>query len=215
MVRDHAEVGQRRGIPVPLGNLRSRRCVGDDQNLKALLNQFAHMGFCTQVGGHAGQDYLTDASLAQLQNEIIAFRPVNLVRAGHDGLAVINVVLVAFEPVGARTLEAFERQGVFAVKHADRVHEGFEGTLHFPAMIVGIVVMRRNEHRHVHSLGCCKQGVDVFDRAVFFDILANHAPRDTVRTEKIVLRIGNYQSGASGHDVHTGIWQAIRVSCTD
>ena len=88
-----------------------------------------------QVGGHAGQDHPVDAPLAQLQNEVIRFGPVNFVCTADDRLAVVDVGFVPLQPIGAGTFEALHAQGVIAIEHADLVHQFFKSPFEAPTVI--------------------------------------------------------------------------------
>jgi len=73
--------------------LRGCRGVRDDSDVsdvETVLEQLAKMALDAQVGGHAGQDHLVDAALAQLQHQVVLLRPVQLVRAADKSLAVLH-----------------------------------------------------------------------------------------------------------------------------
>ena len=63
--------------------------------------QLAHVRLGAQIRRHAAKNDFVDAALAQLQDKVIGFRPVHLVRTRYDGCAVIDVLLVLLKPVGA------------------------------------------------------------------------------------------------------------------
>ena len=52
----------------------SSGCVLDNCDLEALFQQLAQMGFDAHVRQHAAGDHLTDAALAQLENEVVGLR---------------------------------------------------------------------------------------------------------------------------------------------
>ena len=84
-------VDHRRLIAVaPFGVPRSGSCVLDHRDLEALLEQLAQMGFEAHVRQHAAEDDLADASLAQLQNQIVRLRSPYLVRADDDTDRIVN-----------------------------------------------------------------------------------------------------------------------------
>ena len=100
------------------------------------------MGFCAQIRGHARQDHLINAALAQLQGQIVGVVSINLVRRRHDGFSVFDVLLVLRHPIRAGSFETIDVQRSCAVKHSNLVHEFFQCTLKFPTMIRWIVIMR-------------------------------------------------------------------------
>ena len=51
----------------------------------------------------------------------------------------------------------------------------------------------------------------MLNRAIGFDILADDAPGDTVRTEEVILRIGYDQGRPALNDLETGIRQSTVV----
>ena len=52
----------------------SSGCVLDNCDLEALFQQLAQMVFDAHVRQHAAEDHLTDAALAQLENEVVGLR---------------------------------------------------------------------------------------------------------------------------------------------
>ena len=57
------------------------------------------MGFDAHVRQHAAEDHLTDAALAQLQNEVVGLRAEDFVWTDDDRLAVLDIGLEAINPV--------------------------------------------------------------------------------------------------------------------
>ena len=81
---------------------------------------------CVPAGGIPCKDSPTRRrGLAQLQDEIVGFRPVNFVRARYDCLSVIDIGLVSVQPISARTAKTLLHERALAVEHADLVHENF------------------------------------------------------------------------------------------
>ena len=100
------------------------------------------MGFNTKVSRHASQDDLADVALAELQDEVVVLRAIDLVGVDHNSLAVLNEGFVTLEPVGSRTGKAVKVQCPTAIEHLDLVHHILDGSAEFPRMIGGIVVVR-------------------------------------------------------------------------
>ena len=71
VVGDHAVVHERGLVAVVAGQFRGGGGIGGDHHVEALFQQFAHVGFHAEVGGHSGDDHLVDACLAELQDEIV------------------------------------------------------------------------------------------------------------------------------------------------
>ena len=177
-----------------------------------------------EIGRHAGQDHLVDMVLAKLQHEVVVFRPIDLVRRGDDGLAVVDVGLVLRHEIGAGAFESLDRQGALAVEHADLVHQFFQRSAELPAMVGGVVVMRGDRDGHAARLGRLHQALDVVDGAVLFDALADHAPGDAIGAQEIDLRVGHDQRGARVIDDHAagrqrrllrvriGVFRSLRVA---
>jgi hypothetical protein len=59
------------------------------------------VSFDTQVRRHAREYHSRDASLAQLQSQVICLRSVELVWADDDGLAIVHELVERFDPVGS------------------------------------------------------------------------------------------------------------------
>ncbi len=93
-VGDEAEVDEGRQVAVAVGNYRCGGGVPHHGHLEAHFQQLAQVGFHAQIGGHAGQDHLIDAVLAQLQNQIVLLRPIHLVGRSDDGFVVMDEFLV-------------------------------------------------------------------------------------------------------------------------
>ena len=130
-------------------------------------------------------------ALRSCRDEIVRLRPEDLVRTGDDGFAVVDIGFVDFQPVGAGTFEAIEVESTLAVKHLDVVHEFFEGTLEFPLVVVLVVVVRADEDGYVGIFRGFEEALDVGHGVVLGDALADHAPCDALRTEEVVLWIGD------------------------
>jgi len=95
-----------------------------------------------EVGGHAGQDHLVNAVLAQLQHQVVLLRTIHLVGRGNNGLVVENIGLVLRHEIGAGVLESFHRVRAAPIEHAHLVHEFFKRAFKLPALVGRIVVMR-------------------------------------------------------------------------
>ena len=85
-----------------------------------------------------------------MQGEVVGLRSEKLVRARHDGLAVVDERLVSLEPIRPRPGEALNVEGAAAVEHMDVVHQLLERPLELPPMVQGEVVMRRDEDWDIH-----------------------------------------------------------------
>ena len=149
-----------------------------------------------EVGGHPGQDHPVDAALAELQHEVVRLGPVDLVRARDHRLAVLDVGLVALEPVGAGAFEALEGQR----RRGDRTCRSecislLERTLEVPVLVVRVVVVGRDEDREVLPPSPCAEQGPRGSRPCRWppDALADDAPGDPVGAEEVVLRIGDDQ----------------------
>ncbi len=74
--------------------------VLDYCHFKSALNEIARVRLDAQIGGHAGQNNLANAMLAQLRREIVVLRAVNLVWSGDNSTSVLNIWLELIQPVG-------------------------------------------------------------------------------------------------------------------
>ena len=68
---EESEVHQRSEVAIAFGKPWARRGVLDDSDFETLLDEFAHVAFDAQVGGHSRQDDLVHAALAQLEHEVV------------------------------------------------------------------------------------------------------------------------------------------------
>jgi hypothetical protein len=205
--REESEIDQGRLIAVEFGHLSGGRAVRHDSDLEALFQQLAQVGFDAEIRAHTRQDDALDSALAQLQHQVVALWAVDFVRTRDDGLPVFDVLLVAGQPIGAGSLEAVCGQRTGAGKHTDGVHHRLDGTAELPRVIRRIVVVRRHERLHVGRPGGREEPIDVRDSAVGLDARADDAPRDTLRTQEVVLRIGDDQGRVRRIDLHAGIGQ--------
>jgi hypothetical protein len=121
-----------------------------------------------------------------------------------DRLAVVDVRLVALQPVGAGALEAVCSQLAFAVEHADLVHHLLDGAAELPAMIRRVVVMRRNEDVVAVVLRRLQELLDVTDRSVRLDARAHQAPRRPLRAQEVVLWVGDNDRRIFCVELHFG-----------
>ncbi len=174
---------------------RGSRCVLHDCDLEAPLEQFAHVGFDTEIRRHSRQDDLADVALAELQHQIVVLGAIDLVWAGHDGLAVLDEWFVPLEPVGTRPGEAVEVQRAWAIKHLDLVHNLLESSFELPPVIGGVVVVGRDEDLESILLRGLEEPFDVLDGLVFLNAVANQLPGDALLTEEVILRVGDYYCG--------------------
>jgi len=79
-IGDEPEVDERRQVAIAVWNDRRGGRVSDHRDLEALLEQVPQMGLDAKVGGHAREDDLVDAVLAELQRKVVLLRTVDLVR---------------------------------------------------------------------------------------------------------------------------------------
>ena len=163
------------------------------------------MGLDTEIGRHSGQDDLAHTSFSELQREIVRLGAVHLVRARDDRLAVRDQRLVLLEPVGAGALEALEGERSVPAKHVDAVHHRLDGAAELPPLVGRVVVVGRDEDRVAVLLGRLHQGLDVLDRAVGGDALADETPGHALGREKVVLWIDDDDGGRTNPDIHAGI----------
>src|SRR6516162_2172522 len=143
--------------------------VLDHGDLEALLNELAQMRLDAHIGQHAAEDDLGDSPLAQLQHEVVGLRPEHLVRADDDRLAVVDVRLEAIEPIRARVREAGEIERSGSRERVVLELVGLERSVHLPAVIGRIEIMRRDEDLVPVGLRGLEDLLHVLDRAVLAD----------------------------------------------
>src|SRR3954453_14683869 len=90
-VGQEPEVDQRRLNAVALLVRRAADGVPHHRYLEAVFEQVTEMGLDAEVSGRPGHDYLLDASLAELQHQVVGRRTVDLVRAEDDRSTVEDV----------------------------------------------------------------------------------------------------------------------------
>ena len=129
-------------------------------------------------------------------------------RAGDDGLAIIDIGLVQGQKVSPGVFEPGEVQRPLAIEHADVVHQLLQRTFELPPLVGREVVVRGDKHGNAVGLGGLEEFFDVLYRVVVGHALADHAPRDPFGTQEVVLGIGDDQRGIPGGDCHTRLRQA-------
>lgn len=139
---DHAEVQERGMVEVSAGELRPGRGVLDHGDLETLLRELPQVRLDAQIGRHTGEDHLVDAPLPELEHQIVGFRPIHLVRAGHDHVVVLDQVLQRLMPVRAGSGETLGNQRPLPIEHSHRMHHLFQRTTEIPLVVMGIVVVR-------------------------------------------------------------------------
>ena len=127
---------------------------------------FPQVGFRAKIRRHAGEDHPTDTGLAQLQDEIVGFRPVKFARARYDCLSVIDIGLVSVRPISARSAETLPHERALAVEHSILVHENFQGTLKLPLVVMRVVIVGTDKDRNPGALGGFEKAFDVLHRIV-------------------------------------------------
>ena len=82
VVGQEAEVYEGSFVTIAFGNDGSGGAIFDDGDLKPSFKEFAQVSFRAEVGRHAGEYDPVDAALSELQQQIVVFRAIDLVRAG-------------------------------------------------------------------------------------------------------------------------------------
>ena len=91
------------------------------------------------------------------------------------------------------------------IEHADLVHQGLKRPFKLPLMIMRIIVVRRDEYRHVRGLGRCEQHINMLNGPVSLDIFANNTPGYPIGAQKIILWIGNQKGGPALDNFKAGV----------
>ena len=120
----------------------------------------------------------------------------------NNGLSILDIGLVALEPVGPRALESIQAERAAAAKHVDLVHDLLDGSAELPAVIGGIVIVRRDKDVVAVVLGGFEQLFDVLDGLVLLDAVAAELPRDAFLAKEVILRIDYHQCSIVLSDIH-------------
>jgi len=84
------------------------------RRVRLTVDQLTQVALDTEVRQHPRQDDLVDATLAELQDEVVGLGAPHFVGTDDDGLAVLNERLVEIEPVGPGARERVEAEWVGA-----------------------------------------------------------------------------------------------------
>ena len=117
-MRQKSPVDESRFVSRSLLVPRTAGGVPDHRDLKAVLDEIAHMPLDAQIADGACQNDLLDPVAAQLQDHVIGRRIIALMRARDDGFPVEQIGLVALGKVGSRSLEALERVGALSIEQS-------------------------------------------------------------------------------------------------
>ncbi len=82
------------------------------------------------------------------------------------------------------------------------MHLLLEGSTEAPLVVRRVVVVRRHEHGEAGLLRGGQQLLEVLDRVVLGDALADELPRGAVLAEEVVLGVGDDEGGVMGVDLH-------------
>src|SRR5262249_21522620 len=141
-----SKIDERRGVSVaPLGVPRARRGIPRDGDLETMLEQVAQVRFDADVGQHPPENDLPDATLAQLQDEVVGLRTPDLVRTDDDRLPILDVGLEALEPVRRGSREPIEGQRSPTSEYLVREFARLQGVVELPAAVRRVEVVRRDE----------------------------------------------------------------------
>src|SRR5258708_30250122 len=206
----HLIIRYGRRVAVHSWQLGCGRGIFHDCDLEALLEQIPQVTLNTEVSRHARKDHFRDSALAELKHEVVRLRPVNLVWAGNDRVAVVNVRLILWHPVSPGVLKTFQGQWSFAIKHSNLVHEHLEWPAGFPFVIPGVVIVGRNEYWDVVCLCKFEERLDVFNGMVGLDALAHDSPCDALWAEEVDLGIDHDECGVSAIKLDGGLGE-LRV----
>jgi hypothetical protein len=101
--------------------------------------------------------------------------------------AVIDILLLLVKPVGSRVLKTVR---------IPLSLRSCASTLKLPAVIRWVVVLGRHKHENVICLRHFEEHVNVGDCIVLGDALTGDAPREPIRTQKVILRVCDQKSSS-------------------
>src|SRR5262249_4739696 len=133
------------------------------------------------------------ATLAELQDQVVARRTVHLVRADHDRLAVLDEGLKPLEPVGPGTGEAIETERAGAPELLVLQHDLLDGPAVLPRPVMGGKVVRGDEGPKALILRGLEEAREVLNRVVFLEAVAEQRPGEAFLAQDIVLRVDDDQ----------------------
>ncbi|HXW79442.1 MAG TPA: hypothetical protein VEJ84_08080, partial [Acidimicrobiales bacterium] len=122
-VGQEAVVRQGRYVSVADGDPWRGRRVANDCDLKTLFEEMTKMGLHTQVGSHSGKHDLRDATLSQLQRQVVGLRAKYLVWRDDNRRPIEDKLLEHLEEIGTGARQAVDSQGPRAFEHVKFIEE--------------------------------------------------------------------------------------------
>ena len=153
------------------------------------------MALDTKVGKHSTQDDLVELPLSELKHQVIGLWSPHFMRTNDDGFSILDKM----------ACNAPTNPHAEPVKPSSPIGSGRKNSLssnimcstmppYCQALVMGEKIMRRNEDFVVVHFSGRKQPIEIFNRVVFLNTLADQTPRDTFLAENVILRIDNYRT---------------------
>src|SRR5258708_23628174 len=133
---------------------------------------------------------------------MVGLRPPSFVGLAEAGFSICDRRLHPARPVRAGILKSLQRQRPFSRETMGPELVGLERSVHLPAGVVWVEVMRGDALVGSGRLGGLEYPLHVLDRPVFGDAGSDRSPVCSLRAQHVVLRIDEHDGGVGLPDVH-------------